>query len=156
MVVMTLGQVAEIFLLLATGPVLKRWGLRTALLVGLLTQSVRFALLALNPGPGWLILALALNGFVFAFFYAVVTIYVDGHTKPETRAGVHQLLGLLIFGTSSIVGSLLAGFAFDWFGQGGRVDYFWFWSLPLAFSLIAAGLVLLFFSPREKAEEDEV
>lgn len=150
---MTLGQVTEVFLLLLTGTALKKWGLRNTLLVGLGFQFVRFSVMALNPGPLWLLAALSLNGFVFAFFYAVVTIYVDGHTVPVTRGGVHQLMSLIFAGTSSVVGSLAAGFAFDWFSASGRVDYGAFWTLPLVLSLVALGLVFFLFSPREKASE---
>lgn len=148
---MTLGQVTEVFLLLATGPVLKRWGLRNTLLLGLSVQFLRFALMALNPGPFWLLAALSLNGFVFAFFYAVATIFVDGHTDPLTRGGVHQLMGLIFLGTSSVVGSLLAGWALDWFNQGGQIDYASFWAIPLVLSVVALVLVFAFFKKRDQA-----
>lgn len=149
---MTLGQVTEVFLLLATGPVLKRWGLRNTLLLGLGVQLLRFVLMATNPGPLWLLVALSLNGFVFAFFYAVATIFVDGHTDAQTRGGVHQLMGLIFYGTSSVVGSLLVGFAFDWFNHDGLIDYGWFWSLPVALGTVALVLVGVFFQKRDKPE----
>jgi len=152
---MTLGQVTEVLLLLFTGPALKRWGLRNTLLLGLAVQFLRFALMVWNPGAGWLILALSLNGFVFAFFYAVVTIYVDGHTDTATRGGVHQLMGLIFLGSSSVIGSLLAGLAFGWFDVGGQVDYRAYWSLPWGLSVVAIVLVLLFFRKTDRAVEDE-
>jgi len=150
---MTLGQVTEVFLLLLTGPVLKRWGLRNTLLLGLTVQFVRFALMVANPGPWWLIGALSLNGFVFAFFYAVVTIYVDGHTEPSTRGGVHQLMGLIFAGTSSVVGSLVSGLAFDWFARGRQVDFQAYWTVPLVLSVVALGLVIVFFSSNDRVSE---
>lgn len=149
---MTVGQVTEVFLLLATGPVLKRWGLRNTLALGLGVQLLRFALMAANPGPLWLIIALSLNGFVFAFFYAVATIFVDSHTDPLTRGGVHQLMGLIFLGTSSVVGSLLTGLAFDWFNRGGTIDYTAFWLVPLALSVVALGLVFAFFQTSREEE----
>jgi len=148
---MTLGQVTEVFLLLATGPVLKRWGLRNTLLLGLSVQFLRFVLMAVNPGPFWLLAALSLNGFVFAFFYAVATIFVDGHTDPLTRGGVHQLMGLIFLGTSAVVGSLLAGWAFDWFNHGGQIDYAGFWTIPLVLSVVALALVFAFFRKKDQA-----
>lgn len=150
---MTLGQVTEVFLLLATGPVLKRWGLRNTLLLGLSVQLLRFLLMAWNPGPLWLLAALSLNGFVFAFFYAVATIFVDGHTDPLTRGGVHQLMGLIFLGTSSVAGSLLTGWAFDWFNRGGQIDYGAFWTIPLGLSVVALALVAVFFRQKDKAVE---
>lgn len=145
---MTLGQVTEAALLLLTGPALRRLGLRTTMFIGLGVQVARFVLMAWNPSPVVLVGALALNGFVFAFFYAVVTVYVDEHTDPVTRGGVHQLLGLVFFGTSSVVGSLLTGLCLDAFHSATGVDYRGFWTVPAVVGVATFILVPVFFRGR--------
>ncbi len=152
MPVMTLGQFTEAGLLLLTGPALKRWGLRNVLLIGLTMQVTRFVLLWSNLGPVWILAALACNGFVFSFFYAVGTIFVDGHTRPETRGGVHQLMSLIFMGSSAVGGALLTGLAFDWFGKGGVVDYKQYYLLPIAIGLLALMLAPLFFRRSDTVE----
>ena len=151
--VMPLGQITEVVLLLFTGPVLKRIGLRATLAIGLGFQLLRFVMMAVNPGPLWLLGALSLNGFVFAFFYAVSTIFVDGHTDPSTRGGVHQLMGLVFGGLSSVIGSLVTGYAFDWFARGGQVDYPMFWTIPVALAAVALILVFVLMG-REKTKQE--
>jgi MFS family permease len=150
---MPLGQITEVVLLLFTGPVLKRIGLRATLAIGLGFQLLRFALMAANPGPLWLLGALSLNGFVFAFFYAVSTIFVDGHTDPTTRGGVHQLMGLVFGGLSSVIGSLVTGYAFDWFASGGRVDYPTFWTIPVVLAAVALALVFILLRREPKSRQ---
>ena len=145
MPIMTLGQFTEAGLLLLTGPALRRLGLRNVLLLGLGMQLLRFVLFWSNLGPVFLLLALASHGFVFAFFFAVGTIFVDGHTEPDNRAGVHQLTSLIFFGSSSVVGALLTGFAFDWFATGGVVDYKLYYLLPIGLAVLNLILAPLFF-----------
>lgn len=146
MPLMSLGQMTEAALLLLTGPLLKRWGLRNVLLIGLTAQLVRFVLFWLNPAPGVIIFAIGLHGFVFAFFYAAVTIMVDSHTQPGTRSGVHQLMSLIFSGTAATAGSLLTGLAFDWFSSAGVVNYQQFWLVPVITAAVALLLVPAFFA----------
>jgi len=145
MPLMSLGQMTEAALLLLTGPLLKRWGLRSVLLIGLTAQLVRFALFWVNPAPAWMIFAIGLHGFVFAFFYAVATIFVDAQTTPATRSGVHQLMSLIFVSSAAMAGSLITGLAFDLFSAGGVVDYTRFWLIPVVTAVVALVLVPVFF-----------
>lgn len=147
---MTLGQITEIFMLLVLSRVLKRLSFRTVLNLGLGMQFLRFLLLWTNIGPGFLLLALSLNGFVYAFFYVSSTIYIDGMADQRSRGGVHQLINLIFYGTSSVAGSLLVGASFDWFKVGNRVDYGQLWLIPVAVSVVSIVLTLTFFKPRYK------
>jgi MFS family permease len=152
MPIMTLGQFTEAGLLLLTGPALKRLGLRNVLLLGLGMQLLRFVLFWLNLGPAFLLLALASHGFVFAFFFAVGTIFVDGHTQSDTRGGVHQLMSLIFFGSSAVVGALLTGLAFDWFATGGVVDYNLYYLIPIGLAVVNLILAPLFFRRSDTVE----
>ena len=109
MVVMSLGQVAEIAAMLILGAVLKKLGWKLTMIVGVLGHALRFACFAFFPDAHWLIIAIqVLHGICYAFFFATVYIYVDEVFPEDIRASAQGLFNLLILG----IGLLIASFGF--------------------------------------------
>jgi len=138
--VLTVGQLLEIPMLFGFAALLNRVGFFQVFCIGALSQLLRYVLF-LTGVPALGILALALNGVVFACLLNAITMFIDKHADDRSRNGAHQLLGLFVGGTSWFVGSLLSGFFFDSLDPQ-RMDFSSFWMLPFAGSLVVVGLLL--------------
>mgnify|MGYP004005500447 FL=1 len=143
--VQSLGQVAEVAVLLMLGPSLRRFGIKRILLVGIAAQSLRFALFALGE-PAWLMAAaMSLHGFVFTFFSVGITIAVDEMSDVDNRASAQGLMSMIRGGAGSLLGNYLAGTTYDRLAMdGGGHEWTWFFLVPAMVTgvgLIAFGLV---------------
>ncbi len=152
--VQSLGQVAEVGVLLALGTSLRRFGIKRILLVGIAAQSLRFGLFTLGE-PTWLMAAaLSLHGFVFTFFFVGLTIAVDELSSVDNRASAQGLMALIRGGGGSLLGNYLAGTTYDRLAlEGGGHDWTAFFTLPAAVTgvgLIIFGLV--FRGQRQRAD----
>lgn len=155
MVVMSLGQVAEIATMLVLGVVLKKLGWKWTMFLGVMGHAVRFAVFAFFPEAHTLIVLIQLlHGICYAFFFATLYIYVDEAFPKDIRASAQGLFNLLILG----VGLLIASFGFPWLRslmtENSKVDYQSLFLVPTGMAVI--GMLLLAFAfnpPREKATE---
>jgi nucleoside transporter len=143
--VQSLGQVAEVAVLLMLGTSLRRFGIKRILLVGIAAQSLRFALFALGE-PAWLMAAaMSLHGFVFTFYAVGITIAVDEMSDVDNRASAQGLMSMIRGGAGSLLGNYLAGTTYDRLAMdGGGHEWTWFFLVPAMVTgvgLIAFGLV---------------
>ncbi len=159
MPVMTIGQVAEILTMAVLGTVLKTFGWRTTMIVGILGHAARFAVFAFFPEPAPAILINVLHGVCYAFFFATVYIFVDEHFPKDARASAQGLFNFLILGAGPFVGNLVwAALEARYSRQevvGGITrniveDYQSLFLIPAATAGAAAVLLLLFFHPTAK------
>ena len=108
MVVMSIGQVAEIATMLVLGTVLARLGWKWTMVVGILGHAARFAAFAYCPEMKGLIIGVqVLHGICYAFFFASVYIFVDAVFPKDVRASAQGLFNLLILGVGMVVASFL-------------------------------------------------
>ncbi len=108
MVVMSIGQVAEIATMLVLGTVLARLGWKWTMVVGILGHAARFAAFAYCPDMQVLIIGVqVLHGICYAFFYASVYIFVDAVFPKDVRASAQGLFNLLILGVGMVVASFV-------------------------------------------------
>ncbi len=151
MPVMSIGQVAEIGTMALLGFVLKRFGWRTTMILGILGHTARFGVFAFFPEMAPAIVINVLHGICYAFFFATVYIFVDEFFPKDARASAQGLFNFLIIG----IGPLLGGFLWP-YCQGllttetdGKkvVDYQTLFLIPSGTALVAALLLLLFFHP---------
>ncbi len=108
MVVMSIGQVAEIATMLILGAVLVKLGWRTTMILGILGHAARFAVFAFFPDMQGLVIAVqVLHGICYAFFFATVYIFVDAVFPKDIRASAQGLFNLLILGVGMVVASFI-------------------------------------------------
>ncbi len=145
---MSIGQVAEIVTMAVLGVVLRNLGWRTTMAVGIAAHAVRFFIYAIGD-PLWLIVAInVVHGMAYAFFFAVVYIFVDEHFPKDSRASAQGLFNLLILGLGPFVGSLLWGTLGDRFRTAaGQVDFSRLFLVPTALGVVAVLLLLVAFRP---------
>ena len=153
MVVLSLGQFAEIATMFVLGGVLARLGWRATMIVGVLGHAARFAVFALFPDNVPVIIAVQLlHGVCYAFFFATVYIFVDAVFPHDVRSSAQGLFNLLILGVGNVVASFLfPALIARWTGPGGVVDYRAVFLVPTAMALGAALMLALLFRPPERA-----
>ena len=106
MVVMSIGQVAEILTMVILGAVLVKLGWKWTMMIGILGHAARFATFAYLPDMQGVIIAVqVLHGICYAFFFASVYIFVDAVFPKDVRASAQGLFNLLILGVGMVVAS---------------------------------------------------
>src|SRR5258706_3353000 len=155
MIVMSLGQVAEILTMVVLGKVLLRLGWKWTMLVGILGHVARFAIFAFFPDAKWLIVAIQLvHGICYAFYFVTVYIFVDAFFPKDARASAQGLFNLLILG----LGQMLAFTVFPVIQQNltvnGVVDYRTLFLIPTGMAVVGILLLALFFRPPNYGPEE--
>ena len=144
---MTLGQWAELVMLLAM-PVLFRFvSIRGVLLIGLASWALRYLLLGYGNADSriWMFyLAILLHGACYDFFFVAGQLYTDQEAPSHLRNSAQGFITFATYGIGMYVGSVLSGVARDYFP-----DWQSFWMSSAAMSGAIMLLVLFFF--RSKA-----
>lgn len=144
---MTIGQFAEIVVMVMVGWMLRRFGFRWVMVVGCLAYFARYAIFASTGLPVPVIVgSQVLHGFCYACFFAVAFIYVDRMAPEDVRHSVQTVFGIIILG----LGPVLAAPFLDVLSRlltpaGGRLDYSALWGTLSAIGLAAALLVAALF-----------
>lgn len=149
MVVLSLGQVAEILTMLVLGFVLGRLGWRVTLIVGILGHAARFLVFAFMADSVPTIVAVQLlHGICYAFFFATVYIFVDDAFPRDVRSSAQGLFNLLILGIGNMVASyLFPNLIAMMTGPDGKVDYQTLFLVPAGFAIVGALILALAFHP---------
>jgi nucleoside transporter len=112
--IMSIGQIAEIAVMLALPFFIRAIGLRKTILIGIIAWPIRYMIFTLAPTMEWarnlVVPSLSLHGFCYVFFFVAGFIYVDKVAPAEIRASAQALIALVILGLGRWVGSLVAGF----------------------------------------------
>ena len=156
MLVMSLGQVAEIVTMGILGGVLARLGWRTTMILGILGHAARYAVFAFFPENMPILVAVQiLHGICYAFYFATVYIFIDAAFPKDVRASAQGLFNLLILG----LGDLAAKWLFiplmnSWkvtVGTGDAaktmIDYPKLFMVPVGLALVAAVVLAVAFHP---------
>lgn len=99
---MTLGQMSEIFFMLLIPFFFRKLGVKMMLLIGMGCWVLRYALFAMGAPDQvmWmLLLAIALHGICYDFFFVTGFIYTDKRSPKDVRG---QAQGLLVFLTQGL------------------------------------------------------
>ena len=152
MIVLSLGQLAEIVTMFVLGTVLARLGWKTTMIVGILGHAARFAVFAFFADSVPTIVAVQLlHGVCYAFFFATVYIFVDATFPKDVRSSAQGLFNLLILG----IGNVGASFFFPsliahWTDAAGKVDYRSLFMVPTGMAALAGLLLAAFFRPPQR------
>ena len=150
---MSIGQIAEIGTMAVLGLVLKRFGWKKTMILGILGHAARFAVYAFFPQfPGLIILVQILHGICYAFFFATVYIFVDEFFPKDARASAQGLFNFLILGAGPFVAGLIWPQLEGSLKSGDSVDYQKLFLIPAGMAVVAAMLLLVLFNPPGKAE----
>ena len=143
---MTLGQWAEVAMLLAMPALFRFVSIRGVLLLGLASWALRYLLLAYgNADSGiWMFyLAILLHGNCYDFFFVAGQLYTDQEAPAHLRSSAQGFIAFVTYGIGMYGGSVLSGVARDYFPT-------WqsFWLSSAIMSAAIMFLVLFFFRSR--------
>ena len=154
---MTIGQMAEIFVLFLIPFVAAKWSRKSLLAIGLFAYALRMFLFS---QLGWLqetlgvpelvtlLVGIGLHGLCFGCFIFVAFMVVDEECRGDIKASAQNLFNLVIVGVGIVVGSLVAGYIGDYATNAdGVVDYTTLFSIPM-WAALGCLAVLLGFYPR--------
>ena len=159
MLVLSLGQIAEILTMLVLGSVLVKLGWRTTMIIGILGHAARFLVFAFAADSVPTIIAVQLlHGICYAFFFATVYIFVDEVFPKDVRVSAQGLFNLLILGVGMVVASflfpsLVAMLTTEVATPAGIervVDYKTLFMVPTGLATLGALLLAFFFRPPTK------
>jgi hypothetical protein len=156
---MTLGQVSEVGAMLLMPLIFRRVTVKAIFLIGLLSWSLRYGLLAYgNAGAGmWMFYAaILLHGICYDFFFMTGQLYADQEAPAHLRVTAQGFLTFVTYGIGMFVGSNLSGVAVDYFTTNERsvVTRNWssFWLSSAAMSFVIMLLVAVFFQSRARIQ----
>jgi nucleoside transporter len=159
---MTLGQMSEVLAMLMMPFIFRRITLKAILLIGLMAWSVRYGLLAYgNAGNGmWMFyIAILLHGVCYDFFFMTGQLYTDQKAPVNLRGTAQGFLTFLTYGLGMFIGSLLSGWAVDFFTTtvGTTVVRNWtgFWLSSAMSALVIFLLIAVFFRDNSKVQTKE-
>ena len=142
---MTFGQVSEVFFMLLLPVFLKRYGLKTTLLVGMAAWAIRYLLFAYgNAGAGvWMLFSgILLHGICYDFFFVSGQIYTDYKAGEKIKSSAQGLITLASYGVGMLIGFWLAGKIYDHYTDvSGAQDWKMIWTIPAG---IAAAVMVLY------------
>ncbi|HMA90770.1 MAG TPA: MFS transporter [Burkholderiales bacterium] len=134
----TLGVLAEIAVFLYLPTIFRRFALSTILQAGLLAAVLRFLAIAwAAEHVAVLVLAQLLHGATFGAFHSASVAAVHRLFPGSVQARGQALFSSLSYGAGGAAGTLLAGWAWGWYGA------------PAAFSLAAVAALAGVFLARE-------
>lgn len=153
---MSLGQVAEVALMLLLAPSLRHLGMRTTIFLGILAWPVRYAIFAIGQ-PTWLVVvAQSLHGICYSFFFVGGMIAVERLAAKDIRASAQGLIVFATNGVGMLLGSVLAGHVADFFKlpTGGHA---WpkIFLVPIVITVVAGIVFLALFSERRFRQESD-
>ena len=151
----SLSQISETLCILLIPFFMKRFGIKSVMLIAMFAWALRFEFLAIgNPGTGvWLfILSMIIYGVAFDFFNISGSLFVDQATEPALRSSAQGLFMMMTNGLGATVGALVAqAVVTSRTALDGSVDWAPCWHSFALYALVVGVLFALVF--RYKTEK---
>jgi nucleoside transporter len=155
---MTLGQMSEVFFMIAMPWFFRRLGVKKMLLVGMAAWTTRYLLFAYGASDAvaWTLYGgILLHGICYDFFFVTGQIYVDRAAPPDLRASAQGFIAFVTLGAGMFIGSWASGRIVDAFvSPGGGHDWDQIWLVPAAGAAAVLLLFALFFRGETKPAID--
>jgi nucleoside transporter len=152
---MAIGQVSEVLFMLLLPLFIHRFGIKLALLVGMLAWALRYLLFAYGNNGDlafMLFTGIALHGICYDFFFVSGQIYTDAKASERFRSSAQGLITLATYGLGMLIGFWVAGQVTDHYATtAGGHDWKHIWLFPAGFALVIFFFFSLAFKGRETA-----
>lgn len=149
---MAIGQVSEVLFMLLLPLFIQRFGIKIALLVGMLAWALRYVLFAFGDNGDqafMLLIGIALHGVCYDFFFVCGQIYTDAKAPERFRSSAQGLITLATYGLGMLMGFWIAGQITDHFASANGHDWRSIWLFPAGFSVAVLLLFWLTFKGRD-------
>jgi len=145
---LNLGQLVEMFVMLAVPIALVRFGARWAMVIGLAALLTRYAAFWTGGAMGqtWpYYIAILVHGVIFGFFFVGGQVYVDKKAPPEIRAQAQGFIILICYGVGMLAGTYFNVQLINRYTTDGVVDWNPIWIIMTVMSAVLLGLFALLF-----------
>jgi nucleoside transporter len=165
---MTLAQVSDIVFLFLLPLMLKRFGYKWTIVIGILSWIVRYFLLAqsfhaVSAQSALIFMAILLHGVCYDFLFIAGQLYVDDQSNERMRGAAQGFIAFILWGIGAFVGATMAGIVLGRHELTadrivGTIKHDWrgIWMTP---ALLAVGVLvvfLLFFREPRRAETGDL
>lgn len=143
---LSISQISETLFILTIPFFLKRFGIKTVMLISIFAWTLRFGLFGIgNPGDGLILLVLSMiiYGMAFDFFNISGSLFVEREADQSIMASAQGLFMLMTNGVGAFIGGMLSGWVVDYFTSDGIRDWQSIWFTFAGYALIL-GLVFPF------------
>jgi len=106
--IQSLGPIFEILAMLSLPWLLKRYGPRKLLILGMAAFAIRNLVFVIGWPTALVAASCALHGPSFAFFFVVGFIFIDAAAPKDIKGSAQGLLGLVVFGLGAWLGTMIA------------------------------------------------
>ena len=115
---LSISQISEALFILAIPFFLRRFGIKTVMLISIFAWVFRFGLFALgDPGNGLplLILSMIIYGMAFDFFNISGSLFVEKESPSNIRASAQGLFMFMTNGVGAMIGGYCSGLVVDYY-----------------------------------------
>lgn len=147
--VMALGQLSEVVFIVLVPFVIKRIGMKWALLIGMAMWGIRFIMFILAAkGHHWTaIVGVGLHGICNDFFLIISAMYIDRLAPPELKVQAQSWLIIAISGFGAAFGSLISGYVYSVTVDSALVQsWIALWSIPIGIAVLTSIIWLIGFN----------
>ena len=147
-ILLSVSQMSEVFFILTIPYFLKRFGIKTVMMMSMIAWMLRFGLFAFGEPSGMgfalLMLSMIVYGCAFDFFNISGSVFVEQEVSSDIRASAQGLFMTMVNGVGAYLGAILSGMAVDFFSVDGVKDWQTIWLVFASYALMLA--VIFWFS----------
>ncbi|MBE9915306.1 nucleoside permease [Paenibacillus donghaensis] len=145
-ILLSIGQISEVFFILAIPVFLRKYGIKTVMLLSMAAWTLRFGLLAYGDpsGGGFILLLLSMivYGAAFDFFNISGSIFVEEAVDRRIRGSAQGLFMTMVNGIGAYLGSVISGKIVDYLTVDGVKDWQHIWLVFAAYTIVL-GIVFM-------------
>ncbi|WP_108867797.1 nucleoside permease [Aquimarina aquimarini] len=157
---MSLSQVSEVVFILAIPYFLKRFGIKTVVLISMFAWVFRFGFLGLGSPEGvgllFLILSMIIYGMAFDFYVISGSLYVDKASSKEVRSSSQGMFMMMVNGFGAILGAYISGLVVDHYTQDGVKEWSTIWFIFSIYAFIIGILFVWIFKYKHEPQKEKL
>lgn len=150
-IILSISQISETLFILAIPFFLRRYGIKTVMLISMFAWVLRFGLFAYGDpslaGTTLIILSCIVYGMAFDFFNISGSLFIETTTDPSIRSSAQGLFMMMTNGVGAWLGSKVSGLVINsyYINPDGSSNWHGIWLAFAGYALVVAILFAIMF-----------